>query len=775
MKQIAALIFAGLAFFLIACALIASRQKQTRRVVRIIIALSAVTAFCNAIITGTESPYIAFYAYSLYYPLLALILSIIFSFYLDYTNIKHNKKIKQALLIILNSVNFLAFALNAYFKWTMLPTAITYENEIFIAINHNNLLVFYDFFLGDGCILASIAVLLYRMLRSAKVYISRYIFLLLANLLIVVWNALSIQLKRPIDYSTIGFTLFIFLFYYYSSVFKNRSLTEKMLSKVVLSSVDFVFFFDADNNCIFANNAAREFFLIQDENLQDSYEVLNMWLKDTSFNPEKDNEEITISRQWMGEKVFLLFRFNRLWENGKLIGTFFHINDETERVLDYERRLYQANHDALTGLYNRDYLFRKIRERLEKDPDTEYVLFVSDIKEFKLINEIFGREIADDFLKKIAEMMRLSCGTRIVYGRIGIDRFCTLIKKKEFTPDLFLSIQDTLTHLHEDLHYHFVAHGGVYNITNRSLPISTMVARALMAIQSIKNSVDQRIAFYDEGMREKRLWAQKVTSEMDTALNSNQFTIYLQPQANKEKEIKGAEVLVRWNHPHEGMIPPAEFIHIFEENGMITKLDMFVWEQTCIVLKKWKEMGKTDFYLSVNISPRDFYYVDVVETFKNLIQKYEISPANLKLEITETVMITDLDNKLKVIDDLHDAGFLVEMDDFGSGYSSLNMLKDIPVDILKIDMAFLYRAKDIQRSQTIIRQVVSLSKELGIPVITEGVETEDQVSFLVGIGCNMFQGYYFAKPLPLEEFEKKYLFTTGTDLKMTSEQNKEQD
>lgn len=760
MKQSAAFIFAALGILLAACTIISLWHKKTRLRVKIILGLSALTACCNALITWTNSTSVAFAAYTIYFPTLAIILSLILSYCLEYTKTSRNKKVENTILFALNTVNVLLFIVNYFLKIAMQPFPVAYHGEAFMLIDYSHPLLMYDFIVGDGCIFFTVTVLLFRMIRSASVYISRYIFLLATNLLIVIWNALSIRFKQPVDYSTIGFTASILLFWYFSSLFKNRPVTISILTKVIHSSDNFVFFFDMDSRCIFANEAAREFFLITDDNIQDSYEVLNMWLKDTTFDRTKDFDTVSVSRQWMGEKVHLLFHFTRLKENGKVIGYSVYIQDETNRVLEYERRLYLANHDPLTGLYNRDYLFLKIREQLEKDPNTEYVLFVSDIKDFKLINEIFGREVADNFLVKIAEMMRLSSGSRMVYGRIGVDRFASLIKKKDFNPELFLTIQETLSHLHEELHYHFVSHGGVYNITNRSLPISTMVARALMAIQTIKHSVDQRIAYYDEGMREKRLWAQKVTSEMDVALSSEQFKLYLQPQANKDKQIKGAEVLVRWIHPNEGLIPPAEFIHIFEENGMITKLDMFVWEQTCKVLKKWKDMGKGEFYLSVNISPRDFYYVDVVKTFKNLIEKYELSPANLKLEITETVMITDLDNKLKIIDELHDAGFLVEMDDFGSGYSSLNMLKDIPVDILKIDMSFLYRAKDIQRSQTIIRQVVSLSKELGIPVITEGVETEDQVSFLVGIGCNMFQGYYFAKPLPLEEFEKLYVFNS---------------
>ena len=196
---------------------------------------------------------------------------------------------------------------------------------------------------------------------------------------------------------------------------------------------------------------------------------------------------------------------------------------------------------------------------------------------------------------------------------------------------------------------------------------------------------------------------------------------------------------------------------MFEKNGLISDIDRYIWEQACKQLKTWKEQGREDIYISVNISPRDFYFLNVYQTFMELVEKYEIAPKNLKLEITETAIVMDFNRQMELITRLRRNGFVVEMDDFGSGYSSLNMLKDLHVDILKIDMAFLNKAKDEERSKKILQMVIGLSKQLGMPVITEGVENEEQVSFLSEIGCEMFQGYYFAKPMSLEEFERKYM------------------
>ena len=265
------------------------------------------------------------------------------------------------------------------------------------------------------------------------------------------------------------------------------------------------------------------------------------------------------------------------------------------------------------------------------------------------------------------------------------------------------------------------------------------------------------MAYYDEGLRSNVLNEQALTGDLAEAMENGQIRIYLQPQMDGEGKVLGAEALVRWQHPDRGMLAPGAFIGIFEKNGSIVRLDCHVWELACRQLRRWKDQGREDLYISVNISPMDLYFIDLYKTFAGLVEKYGISPGNLKLEITETAMMSDLEKQLQMISKLREAGFVVEMDDFGSGYSSLNMLKDIQVDVLKIDMAFLGETEDKLRAQKILRTIVELSRQLEVPVISEGVETQEQVEFLREIGCNMFQGYYFARPMEVGIFEEKYM------------------
>jgi EAL domain-containing protein (putative c-di-GMP-specific phosphodiesterase class I) len=275
-----------------------------------------------------------------------------------------------------------------------------------------------------------------------------------------------------------------------------------------------------------------------------------------------------------------------------------------------------------------------------------------------------------------------------------------------------------------------------------------------MAIASIKHDFNTKLAIYDDTLRESRIWEQTISGSLNDAIKEHQIIPYLQPQVNDKGEMEGAEALVRWNHPTEGFLTPNRFIPIFEKNGMIAEVDKYMWEEACRILSKWKGEDK-GLSISVNISPKDFYFMDVYKVITGLVEKYQISPAMLHLEITESFAVTDFDKKMEVINKFRDKGFIVEMDDFGSGYSSLNLLQDMPIDVLKIDMMFLRRSEEEEKARIILKTITEMAANLGIPSIVEGVETEQQLEMLRKMGCTMFQGYYFSKPVTLEELEDK--------------------
>lgn len=459
-----------------------------------------------------------------------------------------------------------------------------------------------------------------------------------------------------------------------------------------------------------------------------------------------------------GEMNYFYTTFKPLLdENGNHIGAFFVSENHTRDVLELKKQQYRAIHDKLTGIYNREGFIERASRTLEQNPEADFTMVCTDIKDFKLVNELFGERRGDEILLQIAELLMSVTPKGTIYGRLGTDRFAIFMRTELYHEDMYIKYAQKLSRLASNDVYHMVIHVGVYKNVNKKHSIVTMCDHALLAIEKIKDDYQQIVAYYDEALSRNIKNENQLIGEFDKALAHGEFCMFLQAQVSREHVVQGAEALTRWMHPDAGMIPPASFIPLFEKISLIHRLDMYIWEQACIKLKEWKEQGKTDLYISVNISPKDFYLVDIYTTLTMLVEKYGINPANLRLEITETALMTDINKQITLIEKLRAYGFAVEIDDFGSGYSSLNTLKDIRADVLKLDMGFLSQTEFKDRSNAVIDAVVTLSKQLGLSVVSEGVETMEQVDFLTKTGCDVFQGYYFAKPMPVKDFEEKYM------------------
>lgn len=413
----------------------------------------------------------------------------------------------------------------------------------------------------------------------------------------------------------------------------------------------------------------------------------------------------------------------------------------------------QLEYDRITGLYSKEFFYRKVEEQLLEDPEGEYCIVGSNIENFKLVNDIFGVRKGDQLLKEVADMAKEMVGREGFCGRFAADRFLCFIKKDKEERD-----RANAGHFEKlnvsSLFKSIVMRWGIYEITDRTIPVEQMCDRALLAADSIKNQYHQYFAIYDDSLRINLLREQRITSVMEQALEEKQFVVYLQPQYSlKDNCMIGAEALVRWNHPEWGFMSPGEFIPLFEKNGFIPKLDQYVWEQVCRMLHKWKEQNLPLLPVSVNISRADVFQGDLAENILILTQKYEIDPEYLHLEITETAYEESPDQIVKTVSSLRKLGFIVEMDDFGSGYSSFNMLSQMSLDILKLDRKFVQNelAKPVDRS--FLGEMISMAHRADLSVVAEGVETREQVNRLRAAGCDYVQGFFFAKPMPVEEYE----------------------
>lgn len=432
-----------------------------------------------------------------------------------------------------------------------------------------------------------------------------------------------------------------------------------------------------------------------------------------------------------------------------------YLGTTRENAAVYAKLEYRLNYDSLTKAYNRYGFYKNAQKLIKEHTDTEYCLILSDIKSFKLINEIYGENIADKILIDEVNIIRQKMKGNSVLGRLNGDIIAMVIPKEYLSEKEFSDMIKLLSDRYSNKNFRLHIYLGVYYIKDVNETIRQMVDKVSLVIMKSKGNMSNYILYYDENSYRNDIFKQQLIGEFETALNENQFCMYLQPQTDKDGNMLGAEALIRWNHPNMGLIMPGAFIECFEDAGLIYRLDNYIWEEAAKQLKIWKDSGY-NYYISVNISAKDFYHIDVYQTFKNLVSKYGIDTDKLHIEITETALSEDKQAAHKTIERLHDEGFIIEIDDFGSGYSSFNFLKDVCADVIKIDRVFLKKSSHEERGEQILRSIISLSHDIGMDVITEGVENVDQLSMLAKMNCDRFQGYYFSKPIAVGDFEEKY-------------------
>lgn len=415
---------------------------------------------------------------------------------------------------------------------------------------------------------------------------------------------------------------------------------------------------------------------------------------------------------------------------------------------------YLATYDELTGIYNKQAFYAKTKEMLLDNPDKNFDLLRINIERFKVLNDLFGESTGDKLLRYIGKFLKEINLPLCVSGRLYADNFVVcyeagkgdsrrMINTLQMVADSFAINNRTILSF------------GLYRIDDKTLPVSVMCDRANMALWKAKGNFKNPYCEYDEKMRQQVLKEQKIINAMEMAIQNKEFTLYLQPKYDIEKgTIIGAEALVRWISLENGFISPGDFIPVFENNGFVYEVDKFIWEGSCRYLRKWLDEGREVHPISVNVSRIDLYVPKLVQHLVNLREKYQLPSQYLELEITESAYTEDPEQIITITRQLREAGFVILMDDFGTGYSSLNMLKDIQIDVLKLDMGFLKSSDYSAKGGNILTAILKMAESLKMQTIAEGVETKEQVEFLKSIGCKYVQGFYYSKPLPVDEFEK---------------------
>lgn len=415
--------------------------------------------------------------------------------------------------------------------------------------------------------------------------------------------------------------------------------------------------------------------------------------------------------------------------------------------------MHRVQYDRLTGLYSKEFFYHSANEILRKNPDREYDLICSDIENFKLVNDIYGMPAGDRLLCKVADVYKEFVGEAGICGHLNADQFVCLIERhhRDYTDEFFIRVNEQIRALTDMKN--LVMNWGLYQVKDRSLLVEQMFDRALMAARSIWGQYGKHFVVFDDEMHNKLVREQAITDEMEQALEEEQFEVYLQPQYNIKKNcLSGAEALIRWIHPERGFQSPGEFIPLFEKNGFITKLDQFVWQRACAILHEWDQAGYPDIPISVNVSRADIYNVDLPDILMETTKRFHVPPQKLHLELTESAYTENPNQIIENVALLRKLGFLFEMDDFGSGYSSLNMLNNLPIDVLKLDMEFIRNETAKTATTGILYYVIQMAHSMDLHVVAEGVETKEQLERLASIDCDYVQGYYFARPMPYKEF-----------------------
>lgn len=730
-------------------------QKSIAKTLRKVLLAAVVATIANMVVIIPVSETVCMFAHSVFFVGMNWVMYYMMAFVMEYTNsenlMKHGPFVFGALLLA-DSVSMVCnfFTHHAFTATEM----ILDDGDVFYRLNYRQP---YHVHLAITNLLIVLAIisLVVKIAKTPRIYRSKYIFILIILVFVGIADTIYVFFGGIIDVSIIGFAAGGVLMYYMSVIYVPKGLVDRLFTMVVHDMMDGVLLFDLDGNCIQANESAIA--LVEPEYRENAAEAFEIWYQKELQKQVDENGRDTVIKVENKTLYLRIFLKKLLDEDGAAIGAFIDIKNRTQEVNDLQAERYRATHDPLTGLYNKEFFYEKVRQRLDEQPEEQFILICSDIGNFKMVNDVFGTECGDRVLIRIARALHEMCKPDQIYGRIDNDGFALLMKKSDYGEEYFQNVPQSKVYVEKDIEYPIRLYLGVYEIVQKDLPVSVMCDRAKMAIATIKGNYQKRLAYYDEKLRQSVLNEQEIMGELDDAIASGQFHIYLQAQVNGQGESHGAEALVRWIHPKKGYLPPSAFIDILEKNGAIVRLDRYIWELACQKLREWTDEGREDMYLSVNISPKDFYFIDIYETFTSLVEQYGINPGRLHLEITETSVMTDVQQRIKIIERLQAYGFIVEMDDFGSGYSSLNMLKEIHVNVLKVDMVFLRKTTEMERSRKILRTIITLAQELGMETIVEGVETSEQLEFLKSISCDIFQGYYFAKPMEVSQFEEIYM------------------
>jgi len=432
-----------------------------------------------------------------------------------------------------------------------------------------------------------------------------------------------------------------------------------------------------------------------------------------------------------------------------------------QRIIEFveDRQIIQeVERDELTDLYTRGFFFEYCRRLQATQGGARRDVIAVDVDHFRLVNEVYGKGFGDELLCAMAEGIRdvLRDGFGIAC-RGDVDLFYVYLDRRDDYEKVYGQLMERIHALNRQTNVRLRM--GVYRGVEADRPLEWYCVAAKAACDTIRGNYARSVVVYDSSMHEKEIYNERLIADVETAIVEGQFAVYYQPKYDirgDEPRLYSAEALVRWIHPELGFISPGAFIPLFEENGLISKLDEYVWRRAAAQIRDWRDRLGIVLPVSVNISRMDFFDSNLKQKLLDIVRENGIPIHSLVLEVTESAYSQNMEQMLKTVNALREVGFRIEMDDFGSGYSSLNMLCVMPIDALKIDMKFVRNVANSRTGYRMVELVIEMARALNVPAVVEGVEDEAQYQMMKRVGCDVIQGYYFSRPVPPKEFERLF-------------------
>ncbi len=594
-----------------------------------------------------------------------------------------------------------------------------------------------------------------KAVKAPYSYKKNFFGILAAFLVVIVVNIFCYVHNLPVDFSVLLYPLlaaFIYCFALYSIPYH---LLRQSLSNVNENINDAILYFNINKDCIYKNTKAEGLFSVNGQFSENM--AIELFLKHKGCAP-KENARHPVEYFYVNgaERQFEI-ECENIFYGYSHIGSYLKLTDKTDEIEKFLEQKFLTIHDGLTGAYNREHFFELCDKRIKKSPGEKNLMMATNIRQFKLLNEIFGEETGDQILIRMVTTAKTFTLHDSLIGRIGDDRFALFCKKEFFKESLINVFLDSAQEVLGNSMYKINLCVGICETQGTEESAQVLYDKAQLSIKKLGDDYQKHFAYYDSDLMDELLREKQIVTEFESALKSGQIHMYLQPIMDSQERVTGCEALARWNNPDHGLLLPEVFIPVLERTGLIHKLDTYIWEEAAKKLSQWRKEGEENIEIFVNVSSKDIFYIDIADSFKQLLLKYEFDPKNLKIEFTESALPNNLKDAVTLFEKLKKMGFCIGIDDFGHGYSSLNFLKDINADFLKMDMVLLQKTENEKRAKIILSFISQISHALGMHLISEGVETAGQFAFLTQLGCPYFQGFYFSQPFTVDEFEDRYL------------------